>query len=106
MQAEETRLGHVTEDLREAQTIHGEWVEAINVLTGKHEQKTGELQRLAAAAENALREIETVSTHKEETLAHLKQLREVHGSIPIGKRMGLENDPLDLPHQGVGHPMS
>jgi hypothetical protein len=37
--------------------------------------------------------------------SHLKQFFKVHRSIPIGERMGLENDPLDLPHEGIGHPV-
>ncbi len=76
LRAEEERLGHVTVSLRDAETSHAQWIEAINALSTQFDQKNSEVLRLAAAAESALRETESVSAHRDEELAHLKQLCE------------------------------
>ncbi len=76
LRAEEERLRHVTESLRDAESSHAQWIDAINTLSASHDQKNSEVVRLAAAVEGALRELESVGAHKDEALAHLKQLRE------------------------------
>lgn len=76
LRAEEERLSHVTESLRDAESSHAQWIDAINTLSANYDQKNSEVVRLAAAVEGALRELESVGAHKDEALAHLKQLRE------------------------------
>jgi chromosome segregation ATPase len=76
LRAEEERMAHVTESLRDAESSHAQWIAAINGLSAQYDQKNSEVLRLAAAAESALREVESVAAHKDEALAHLKQLRE------------------------------
>ena len=81
LQQEEARLGSVKESLRDAEQKHADWVEAVRVMSGEHEHKQGEVQRLTAVAANALREVETMSAHKEELLDHLRQMGDERTSL-------------------------
>ncbi|HEY2574144.1 MAG TPA: FHA domain-containing protein, partial [Verrucomicrobiaceae bacterium] len=76
LRAEEERLRHVTESLHDAESSHAQWIDAINALASQHDQKNSEILRITAAAERAQRELESVSSHKDEAQAVLKQVRE------------------------------
>ncbi len=76
LRADEKNLAHVTFELRDAESKHGRWIEAIHALSDQHDFKDAEVKRLAAAAENTLRDLESMNAHKEEALGHLQSLRQ------------------------------
>lgn len=76
LRADEKNLAHVIFELRDAESKHGQWIEAIQVLSDQHDIKDAEVKRLAAAAENTLRDLESMNLHKEEALGHLQSLRQ------------------------------
>lgn len=89
LRAEEERLTPLKAAVREAEATHAEWMKSIKDITARHEEKNAALQRLtlqhdqkavalqqlheeAAAARH---EIETLAVHRDQTLAHLQQIR-------------------------------
>lgn len=72
--ADEQRLAHLEGALQSVEGKHGEWMAAINAMVAEYEMKNGEVQRLTAASEAALRELEAVTSHKKEALDHLEHL--------------------------------
>lgn len=81
LKGEEKRLAHVHEGLKDAEAKHGEWIEAINVLSADYETKSAEtvakgaeVERLTASAEKALRELEAMTSNKEQMSVQLLSL--------------------------------
>jgi len=76
LRAEEERLRQVSESLRDAESLHAQWLDATHALSVQHGQKNAEVLRLAAAAERAAGELDSVEARKDEALARLRKLQE------------------------------
>ncbi len=90
LRAEEAQLAPAKSAVKQAETAHHDWMEAISALSGQHENKTAalerlnsqhyekstEVQRLATAAIEARQETENLTTQKDEATARLKQVRD------------------------------
>jgi len=89
LRAEEERLVPLKAAVLEAETAHAEWMKSIVELAGQHAEKNAALLELAARHDQksaalrqlheeeavARREIEGLAAHREQTLAHLQQIR-------------------------------
>jgi pSer/pThr/pTyr-binding forkhead associated (FHA) protein len=90
MRGEEEKLAPIKAAVQQAETAHREWLEAVNGLSGQHEDKSAalerlnaqhyekstELQRLAAKAAETQQEIKTLIEQRAGAEAHLKQVRD------------------------------
>ncbi|MBB5032462.1 FHA domain-containing protein [Prosthecobacter vanneervenii] len=88
--AEEKKLEPTKAAVKQAETAHQEWLEAISALGSQHADKTAalerlnaqhyekstELQRLTTAVTTAQQELEQISSQKDEAAARLKQIRD------------------------------
>lgn len=89
LRAEEERLAPVQTAVHDAEAAHAEWLQSIQTLTTRHEEQTSALQRLATQHEQkaanlqrlhqdeaaARHELEGLTTHRDQALAHLQQIR-------------------------------
>ncbi len=89
LRAEEERLTPINASVQEAEAAHAEWLRSIQTLTAQHEEQTTALQRLTAQHEQkaadthrlrqdeaaARHELEGLTTHRDQALAHLQQIR-------------------------------
>ena len=90
LRAEEEKLAPAKAAVKQAETAHHEWLEAINTLTSKHDDKTAalerlnsqhyekstEVQRLTTTANDTRQEIETLEAQRDAAAARLKQVRD------------------------------
>jgi len=89
LRAEEERLMPLKAAVLEAETAHAEWMKsikelavrhaeknaALQALTTSHDQKSAALRQLHEEETVARHEIEGLAAHREQTLAHLQQIR-------------------------------
>ncbi|WP_294384768.1 hypothetical protein [Prosthecobacter sp.] len=90
LRAEEARLGPVQAAVHEAEKAHVAWIQSITALsaqheertaalaqiTARHDEKSADLQRLAEDENSARQDLKDLATQREQTLAHLRQMRE------------------------------
>lgn len=89
LRSAEERLVPMQAAVVQAEAAHDEWLKAIQALSvqhneqsaalqrlaAQHDQKTADLQLLAEDEAAARREFETLATHRDQTLAHLQEIR-------------------------------
>lgn len=75
LRAEEERLTPLKAAVREAEATHAEWMKSIKDIAARHEEKNVAVQQLHKEAAAARHEIETLAVHRDQTLAHLQQIR-------------------------------
>ncbi|MGV3660790.1 MAG: FHA domain-containing protein [Prosthecobacter sp.] len=76
LHADEKRLAQVKGAVLEAEALHQQWVDAVKTLSAEHEETSTDVERLIAAEASTRHEIEALTLHKDEALAHLQQVRE------------------------------
>lgn len=76
LHADEKRLAQVKGAVLEAETLHQQWVDAVKELSAEHAEKNTDVERLISAEASARHEIESLTLHKDQALAHLQQVRE------------------------------
>ncbi len=76
LQADEKRLAQVKGAVVEAETLHQQWVDAVKELSAEHQEKSTDVERLISAEASTRHEIESLTLHKDQVLAHLRQVRE------------------------------
>ncbi|MCX6850742.1 MAG: FHA domain-containing protein, partial [Verrucomicrobia bacterium] len=75
LRAEEERLAPVQTALHDAESAHAEWLQSIQTLSTRHEEQTTALQRLRQDETAARHELDGLTTHRDQALAHLQQIR-------------------------------
>ncbi|MDZ4403013.1 FHA domain-containing protein [Prosthecobacter sp.] len=89
LRSAEERLVPMKAAVEQAEAAHDEWLKAIKALSVQHDERIATLQRLAVQHDQkaadlqlladdeatARRELETLATHRDQTLAHLQQVR-------------------------------
>jgi chromosome segregation ATPase len=75
LRAEEERLAPIQTAVDDAESAHAEWLQSIQTLTTQHAEQNTALQRLHQDETAARHELEGLTTHRDQALTHLQQIR-------------------------------